>query len=232
MCGRFTFVFQFDDFIRQFGLLRDTPAFKTSYNIGPDAEIPVILRSRKTDQIECHTLRWGFPGIEPGRLMNNARSETVHQKASFRDSFAARRCIIPASGFYEWNEETRRPYYVSPENGYFGFAGLWTAVRDPAGTAPPVLRCIILTQAADHPYTAAHHRFPVVIPHAAYGTWLGPETPTAVLQTLVTSPPPVGTRIWPVCNNVNRMANNDESLISPIDHDANSALQAPIKRLV
>lgn len=222
MCGRFTFIAQHQDFIRQFGL-RDAPALTTSYNIGPDAEIPVILRSRKTNAIECHLLRWGFPGIEPGRLMNNARSETAHEKASFRDSFATRRCIIPASGFYEWNEDTRQPYYASPLDGYFGFAGLWTVTAAKQSGDPPNLRCTILTQEAVPPFTHMHHRFPVILPPETYEDWLSPETPITNLRAMVKISPPNNTQIWPVSRDVNRMANNSPELIIAATATSNTA---------
>lgn len=224
MCGRFAFIYQHQDFIRQFGL-RDVPVLTTSYNIGPDAEIPVILQSRKTNAIECHLLRWGFPGIEPGRLMNNARSETVHEKASFRDSFASKRCIIPASGFYEWNEDTRQPYYASPPNGYFGFAGLWTVTAPQQPGEPPGLRCTILTQEAVPPFTQMHHRFPVILSPAAYGDWLSRETPVTTLRAMVKTPPSDDTQIWPVSRDVNRMANNSPDLIIAATATSNTAFK-------
>ena len=216
MCGRFVFTFQHDNFIRQFGL-RAAPALASSYNIAPQAAIPVIVRSRKTGDVECHLLNWGFAGGVGERVLHNARAETAHEKPTFAPSFATRRCIIPATGFYEWNEESRAPYYVSaPEGAYLAFAGLWRAER-PDADAPPLLACAILTGAAQAPFDRVHHRFPVCLGADDYDLWLNPTTAPDTLKRLVTCAPPAGTRVWPVSRQVGRIAANDPDLILPID---------------
>jgi len=231
MCGRFAFIFQHVDFIRQLGLRRVPAAITTRYNIAPQSDIPVILRSRKTDQIECHMLNWGFNAPAPDRVggrprqLHNARGESAFQKQTFAESFANRRCLIPASGFYEWNEETRAPYYVSaPEGTYLAFAGLWRAEQsadDP--DQPRRVAATILTGPAAPPFDTVHHRFPVCLGTGDYDRWLNPTTPVSVLRDMMACAPPENTRIWPVSRDVGRAGAEGAHLMLPLtDGDMNA----------
>jgi putative SOS response-associated peptidase YedK len=131
-------------------------------------------------------LRWGlvpFWAKDPsmGNRMINARSETVAEKPAFRQALRERRCIVPASGFYEWKGKKggqRRPHLFRPsqlagQGPLFGFAGLWESWR---GAEDEVIEsCTILTTEANSTVADVHHRMPVILDRREYSRWLDPE---------------------------------------------------------
>jgi putative SOS response-associated peptidase YedK len=152
-------------------------------------------------------LRWGLippwatdPGI--GNRLLNARAETVADKPSFRSAFRQRRCLIPASGFYEWQQAGRRkqPYFIRPRDGrLFALAGLWERWQGPDGT---VETCAVLTTGANELMRPLHERMPVILGPESDGLWLDPLTPADALRGLLVPYPaermeacPVGPRV-------------------------------------
>ena len=166
MCGRYALHAHPDVVALQFGLV-SIPLFEPRYNIAPASKVLIVRNAGAA------LLRWGLvPGWakEPSLTakLNNARAETVAQKPSFRDAYRKRRCLIPASGFYEWRAESGRkqPYYVSPASGeLFAFAGLWEKWQD-------LETCAIITTEANEKMRAVHDRMPVLVTHADYARWL------------------------------------------------------------
>ena len=117
MCGRFALKTSADQLVAIFSL-RDTPTWSARYNIAPTQDVLTLLADPQNG-LASKTMRWGL--IPPwardrpkGRPLINARSETVHQKPSFRDSFSMRRCIVLADGYYEWKTVDREkiPHYI------------------------------------------------------------------------------------------------------------------------
>ena len=137
MCGRFTLRTKLNILLQEFhATLRDEIQLSPRYNIAPTQDIPVV---RPADgERELTMMRWGLipswtkdPKKAP--LLNNARGETVAEKPSFRSAFKSRRCIIPASGFYEWKREgkVKQPYlFRHPDDRPIAFAGLWETWND------------------------------------------------------------------------------------------------------
>jgi putative SOS response-associated peptidase YedK len=124
------------------------------------------------------TFRWGL--LAPGEadrddmLLINVRSETAPTKPLFREAFRARRCLIPADGFYEWRKagKRREPFHIRMRDRRpFAFAGLWSEEKDEAG-GPPLRACAILTTEPNPLLAGIHDRMPVILPPAAYGRWL------------------------------------------------------------
>ena len=172
MCGRYTLHAHPDVVALLFGL-SEVPAYQPRFNIAPTSEVLVIRRN------EAAMVRWGLvprwakdPSI--GARMNNARAETVAEKPSFREAYRKRRCLIPASGFYEWKAEggRKQPYYVYPAGTQlFAFAGLWEQWQD-------LQTCAIITTEANAKMAAVHDRMPVIVSPADYSAWLtGGEVP-------------------------------------------------------
>jgi len=157
-----------------------------------------------------------------GARLINARAETVATTPAFRDAFETRRCLIPASGFYEWKKAgaSRAPYAVLPEGEpLFAFAGLWENWRDRAGGegATWVRSCTIVTGEPNALLTPIHDRMPVILPPEAWARWLGeaPAAPEALLALL--EPYSVERmRVYPVDTRVNSVKNDDPALIEPI----------------
>jgi putative SOS response-associated peptidase YedK len=139
MCGRYALSATPTELIETFSLARCVD-FQPRFNVAPMSLMPVIRQSPDGDRV-ADLLRWGLipnwakdPSI--GAKLNNARGESVAEKPSFRDAFKRRRCLIPASGFYEWKTEgqVKQPYFISNNSGEaLALAGLWESWRDEHG---------------------------------------------------------------------------------------------------
>lgn len=184
MCGRITLTVDPDEIGRW---LRIDPGgiFQKRHNIAPTQWVPVVRVDRATGVREALPLRWGFvpqwaTELALGNKMINARSETVFQKASFRQAIRARRCIVPVSGFYEWkacptSRGKRRAFHIHMRDKRpFALAGLWECNEIvPEG---PVETFAILTTQANRMMREFHERMPVIIPDDALERWLDPAT--------------------------------------------------------
>jgi putative SOS response-associated peptidase YedK len=153
----------------------------------------VLLRDDSEDVLEMY--RWGLipswakdPVI--GNRMINARAETVREKPSFRTAFERRRCLVPASGFYEWQKagKGKVPHWIHPADGnLLTFAGLWE--RWSPEDAEPVYTYTILTAAANRFMQPLHERMPVIVPPEDREQWLDPEAKPDDLAPLLRSAP-------------------------------------------
>jgi putative SOS response-associated peptidase YedK len=155
--------------------------------------------------------------------LNNARGETVDTKPSFRTSFAKHRCLIPASGFYEWKvvseggKVRRQPYYIRPtdENGLFAFAGLLARWRSEAGD--DLITTCIITTGPNGVMESIHDRMPVILASGAWGPWLGAENAsTEALKALLVPASAEGMVAYPVNTAVNRGREDAPELIKPV----------------
>ena len=150
------------------------------FNIAPAQEAPVI-RTDGAGNREIAILRWGLvpswsKDLAAGTKMINARGESVATKPAFREAFRLRRCIVPASGFYEWKGAPGRkqPYAITlPGQPLFAFAGLWETWHPKQGE--PVRTFTIITTDANETVARIHDRMPVVIAPEAIDTWLSGE---------------------------------------------------------
>src|SRR5258705_13178880 len=196
MCGRYALHANPDVVALQFG--RDAvPKFKASYNVCPGSEVLVIRGRRKAS-----LLRWGA-----GNKLINARAETVDERPAFRNAFRQYRCLVPASGFYEWQSVAGRkqPWYVLPrEQRLFALGGivlLWQGVRSVA----------IVTTAANALKAKIHDRMPVLVSPGSYDAWLG----TGEASALLAPAPDEAMQAHPVSLLGNPPANDDPSLLQP-----------------
>ena len=159
------------------------------FNIAPTQEAPVI-RAGPDGGRELALLRWGLVpawarDLKSGTRMINARSEGIDTKPAFRDAVKARRCVIPATGFFEWQGEPGRkqPYAVTvPDQPLFGFAGLWERWKPRDGES--VETFTIVTTDANEQVARIHDRMPVILPLEAVDTWL--TAPAAEALALLT----------------------------------------------
>jgi putative SOS response-associated peptidase YedK len=146
----------------------------------------------------------------------NARSETVAEKPSFRSAFKHRRCLIPASGYFEWakTENGKQAYHITrPDQQVFAFAGLWEHWEQCGET---VCSCTIITTAANEKVQAIHSRMPVILDPHYYNLWLAKQTSKDNLQALLASDAYAGMAAIPVSNWVNNPRHNDVSCIKPM----------------
>lgn len=176
MCGRFVLEHSPEQLTKAYRL-SSSPALSPRYNIAPSQKIAVVRQHNGGDRELAH-LQWGLvpswakdPAI--GYKMINARAETVHEKPSFRQAFRTRRCIIPASGFYEWVQvgKEKIPHYIRLRDGeVMSLAGLWERWKSPEGEE--LETCTILTTAANSLVKKLHDRMPVILHREEFDLWL------------------------------------------------------------
>lgn len=218
MCGRFALKVPPAELITHFRL--DSCAdFAPRYNIPPGTDIPVIRQSPEGERV-LHLLRWGLvprwskdPAL--GAKLNNARGESVAQKPSFRDAFMRRRCLIPASGFYEWQARAdgKQPYYISlASDEPLALGGLWEAWRAPDGS---ILRtACIVTTGPNEVMAPIHDRMPVIIAPARWQDWL--SGPAEAIAAEVAPYAGAALQAWPVNRRISRTQDDDAGLIQPL----------------
>jgi putative SOS response-associated peptidase YedK len=145
----------------------------------------------------------------------NTRAETVTDMPTFRAAFRSRRCLIPASGYYEWKHEgkAKQPYFIRPrDGGLFAFAGLWDVWSK--GEAP-VESCSIITTTANEAIRHLHERTPVILLPELFATWLDPLTPPAALHELLRPCPAERIALRPVGPGVGNVRNDGPELVAP-----------------
>jgi putative SOS response-associated peptidase YedK len=215
MCGRFTRLYTWKQLHRllSLGTLPSTD-LPTSYNVAP-SQLSDVCRLSAQGQREVVPMKWGlipswFNDGKAGPI--NARCETVATNAMFRNAFRYRRCLVPASGFYEWRKtgDHKQPFYIRPLNDeLFFFAGLWERF----GEGDQAIETFtILTTTPNEAVAGIHDRMPVIIRPAEFDAWLGTRTPPAELFTPY---PADETAIDPVGSRVGNAKNDDSTLIEP-----------------
>jgi len=222
MCGRYYLIHGEPALRAQFDL--DTFGFewRPRYNIAPQQPVPIIIEHRGRRAIGL--VRWGLvpawaPDESAALKTVNARAETVATKPAYRDAFRLRRCIVPASGFYEWRKEAtggRTPHAVQPGGREaLAFAGLWEKWRGPDGRT--VTTCTIVTTEAAPEIRHIHERMPVILGRVGQRLWLDPETDLEALQALLQPPPDAGLQAYVVSRLVNSVANDSPDCLLPAE---------------
>lgn len=153
----------------------------------------------------------------------NARSESVHEKPTFRNAFRQRRCLIPASGYYEWATElgrykTKQPVFISRDDEkLLAFAGIFDRWISPEGEIRDSVS--IITRDAIGDLAKVHNRMPLFLPRDRWDAWMNPElTDVEEVRALMEIPKPDDhLRYWPVSTMVNSIRNNGAELIAPIE---------------
>ncbi|MBC8258638.1 MAG: SOS response-associated peptidase [SAR324 cluster bacterium] len=173
MCGRFAQVETVEKVMQTFEVQQAEMQLEPRYNICPAQDIPVIVQQNGLRSLEMRS--WGlipFWAKEPKPLIN-ARAESAADKPSFRQAFRKRRCLIPASCYYEWavEEDQKQPYFIRLQNEIpMAFAGLWEEWRSAEGELRRT--CAILTVAANSMLQEIHHRMPVIMTPKSGVQWL------------------------------------------------------------
>lgn len=197
------------------------------YNVAPRAEMPMVRR--REDRTVLSNLRWGLvpswaKDPKMGDRLINARAEDVADKPAFRTAFARRRGLVPADGFYEWQprpgQKKKQPMFVHRRDGEpMAFAGLWEVWRDRnAGEDADWLRTFaIVTTRPNDLLAPIHDRMPVILPEAAWDTWLDPEAEPAALESLLVPAPDDSIAVYPVSLLVNSADNDGPELVERVE---------------
>jgi putative SOS response-associated peptidase YedK len=248
MCGRYTLAHSTEEIVDRFGLKQLKLPITARYNIAPSQLVPIIIANQRAnpnygatagssgvfdDGYLIEAARWGFVPSWSRDLaktppMINARAESASEKPTFRTAFRARRCIIPADSFYEWQGEgkNRKPwrFHLKGEE-LFGFAGLF---EDWSSTDGDEIRtCAILTVGANALMQQFHDRMPVILPRQLESRWLDPTNKdVASLEALLRPYPADLMALHRVSTAVNGTKLDVPELVRPVDPVAEAAAQA------
>ena len=227
MCGRYVIAYGPEMLVHGFSATRVVP-FPQRWNVAPQSQVPVIRETPEGERV-AELMRWGLvphwakdPTI--GNKLNNARAEGMAEKPSFRQAVRRRRCIIPASGFYDWQAAApggvKQPWYISPRSEpAFAFAGLFEAWRPLGSEAADawMLSCCIVTTAPNALMAPIHDRMPVILPREHWANWLDRKAQDpAGLAPLMQGLADGDMQAWPVARAVNRGTAEGAELITPL----------------
>src|SRR3954470_14731740 len=253
MCGRYASSRRPEDLIEEFEVVESkVPApLAPDYNVAPTKEVYAVVErppsqspkrgaddAAKPPERQLRTLKWGLvpswakdPKI--GNRMINARMETVAEKPAYRRALAARRCLLPAGGYFEWyptDEKTKegkpkkQPFFIHPtDGGSLAMAGLYEIWHDPTKDDDADDRflwtCTVITTDAEDDLGKIHDRMPLMVERERWGAWLDPRTDKDSVLDLLVPAAPGRLEAYPVSTMVNAVKNNGPELIEPVPLD-------------
>lgn len=199
MCGRYALFATEQEIVSHFNL-KSGFCMQPRYNIAPTQTIPVIMNQKQVD-----FCRWGFvPTWQKKQVETpvghiNARFETLAEKPTFKQAFSQQRCLIPASGYFEWKliNNKKQPFFVQlVEQPLFAFAGLWSTWQSSAGEM--IMSCAIITICAPPFLQKLHERMPVIVSPENYSVWLAKENRPSEISSLFAAIAPENVKMIPV----------------------------------
>lgn len=218
MCGRYTNHLSWTEIVELYNLTGSARNLEPRYNIAPTTQVEMV---RQVDGArELVSARWGLIPSWWKKSANkapstfNARSETAASKPMFRAAFKSRRCLVPASGFYEWKRagDEKQPFHIAMADGApMTFAGLWEHWTD-IETGEPTLSCTILTTEPNEAMAEVHNRMPVILGPEAFEGWLSGKGGDELLKPC----PSAWLRMWPVSKAVGNVRNQSSELVEPV----------------
>lgn len=219
MCGRYVLHGTYSQLQDHFHT-ENWPDFADRYNIAPSASVPIIRQTPDGRRV-TDLLRWGLipnwsKDLTIGSKLNNARGETVAEKPSFRNAYRKRRCIVPASGYYEWQEvpgEKKQPWYIHLKSDEpMAMGGLWESWTDPASGEIIRTFCIV-TVGPNDVMSPIHDRMPVILKREDWPAWFSPEADMMKVAGMVGPASAETMEAWPVSRRVSRATEEEAALI-------------------
>lgn len=237
MCGRYVLTATKSTLAQQFTLDLGTLVMELPerYNIAPTQQV-LAIRTNSDGSRSGDMLSWGLvpswaSDRSIGSRMINARAETLHEKPAFRSAFKRRRCLIPASGFYEWRKagKWREPFFIRPrDDSPVAFGGLWESWRDP-DSGSVFSSCAIVTVEANDLIRPLHDRMPLILDQLDYDEWLDDDIDnTRHLQSLLLPYASEAMTLYPVVPLVNRVGAEGAELLTPTSHCDASLARAQV----
>ena len=222
MCGRYQVHTPIEQIAREFNavLTDDAAVLAPRYNVAPSLKVPAVRVRDNTRELTAFT--WGLvPSWSKdlsGTKPIDARAETIFDTPTFRTAIRQRRCLLPADGFYEWQQRPggRQPWHIGMLDGsLFALAGVWQYWKRAANEA--VVSCAIVVTDANEMMAEIHQRMPVIIARADYARWLDPSLsdPGEIAKLLVPYPADE-MRAYPVSTRVNSAKNEGVELVQPV----------------
>jgi len=228
MCGRFAQVIKHDQLKKlqdELKLKKSSEQLELNYNVAPTQTVAAVLSQGNVRYLGF--FRWGlipsWMKAIPDKALINVRSESIMEKPSFKTSFIRRRCLIPVSGFYEWRQSDKQPFFFHlGDNKLLYLAGIYDAWYHPDGSYLPSLG--IITTAADRNMQDLHARMPLILPSRSWDAWLDPTNQDAkTLPALLAPDPETVLQRYPVSRYVNSPANNDAQCLLPDEPEPQQA---------
>lgn len=243
MCGRYASIKAPTDLADEFRAVDTTEGVEPDYNVAPTKNVVAVVQRHPRDaegtpdpdttERSLRVVRWGLvpswsKDPKAGARMINARSESAAEKPSFRKALQARRCLLPAAGWYEWQRgpDHKQPYYTHYADGAsLAMAGLWEFWKPGKDAADHdlypdgLVTACVLTTAAVGPLAQVHDRMPLVLPPSAWEAWLDPDAGSDTVGDLIVPPSAdlVATmELRPVSALVNSVRNNGPDLLAPM----------------
>lgn len=232
MCGRYTLGRSTREILQRFAVQLSLSDLTERYNIAPSQMVPVVMESggkRVLDSLKWGLIPFWVKDLRKHKPLINARAESIHEKASFKQALARRRCIIPADGFYEWKGQVpnRRPIYIRRRDKHpFGFAGLWEMWTSPEGEV--VRTCAIITVCPNKLMEEIHDRMPAILRPEDEELWLsGAGNDSVRLLGALKPYPDEEIEAFPVSPYVNSAAVDGERCIEPVDAIVTETAETP-----
>jgi putative SOS response-associated peptidase YedK len=234
MCGRYALNISGEDLALEFAAGNANVAMVASnWNISPTTVIPFINADNLAgDSRQINIARWGLIpswAKDASRQSNaiNARVESISEKPTFKSAFRSRRCLIPATGYYEWatelgNYKPKQPFYISnKDKSSLAFAGIYEQWLNPQ-TSSPITTAAIITREVVGILKPIHHRMPVILPKSLWSSWLSnkslsPQEVSEYLSMIDIKQADAGLTFWPVSDEVNNARNTGAQLAAQIE---------------
>ena len=216
MCGRFA-RYTPDEEIADIFETENQLQLPLRFNVAPTQAVAAVGRTRDGRR-KLAALRWGLvPARSDGPTNRaatfNARAETLSDKPSFRDSFARRRCLIPADGFFEWDNQKQPVYFYMESRRPFAFAGLWDTWKG----AETIHSCAIITTTPNSLLRPLHDRMPVILDPEDYDPWLDPRSDIGDVRRLLRPYQAALMASHPVSRLVNSVRIDEPSCVLPVN---------------
>lgn len=195
-----------------YGVQLSIDDFIPRYNITPGQTVLSIIEHKSVKR--AGFMKWQYvpdyaESIKDGFKFINARSETVFEKISYKDSFYNRRCIVLCDGFYEWKRPDKLPYFFHHNRELFAIAGIWKKYNDHYGFS-------VITTEANDVMKPIHHRMPVIIKEKDISKWLNPETDLITLKSMMRPVEDAFFTCYPVSQYVNNSRNDGPNCIKAV----------------
>lgn len=220
MCGRFYLDAQQEALADYFDL-EEVPELEARYNIAPSQSVAAVVAGERGRELRF--FHWGLIPFwardeKIGYRTINARAETVESKPAYRAAFKYRRCLVPASGFYEWKAEPsgKQPYCIRPTQApLFAFAGLYEHWQGTAGEG--IDSCAIIVTEANAAMRSIHERMPVILKRNDFAAWLDPHNrQVEALKHLLLPWPGDDLDLYPVSKRVGNPSYDDPGCIAAL----------------